>query len=325
MRRLWTWLLCLSLLMGLLPVLPVEASESLEQQLALLLQEHDISKEDLSLSFYDTGDGESFRLASDRMIPAGKLWMLPLHMYFCEQESLGVYETTHEVLEEEFRINGLTLKECRYQSLALGKEEVAASMRDHLGGNQNFKVLVNEAFGHLDQALLTQDYLSGNSFSADFWMNCLRELTDHPEIYDDLSRNYSMIQTKDALAGFSRSSTVFQICGEEAGWLTAIAKVWAGSPYLLAVSVPAEEGAKDFLADLNDLAYGYVFQKEGSSQATLPSSEPHDLSIYTENTNHRQQKLRWMGFAVGGLIVVIALVAIPLWLRRRKGEEEYYD
>lgn len=325
MRRLWTWLLCLSLLMGLLPVLPAEASELLEQELDLLLQEHDLAKADLSLSFYDTADGESYRLAADRMIPAGKLWMLPLHMYFCEQDSLGAYEPSNELLEEEFRINGLNLKECRYQSVTLGKEEVAMSMRDYLGGNQNFKVLVNEAFGHLDQALLTQDFLSGNCFSPDFWMNCLRELTDHPEVYDDLSRNYSMIQTKDALAGFSRSSAVFQICGEEEGWLTAIAKVWADSAYLLVASVPAEAGAKAFLADLNDLIYSYVSRKESSHTATLPSSEAHDLSIHTGNTDHRQQKLRWMGFAVGGLIVVVALVAIPLWLRRRKGEEEYYD
>lgn len=325
MRRLWTWLLCLSLLLGLLPVLPAEAAELLEQQLDLLLEEHNISKEDLSLSFYDTADNESYRLAADRMIPAGKLWMLPLHMYFCEQESLGAYEPTNALPEEEFRINGLNLKECRYQSVALGKEEVAMSMRDYLGGNQNYKILVNEAFGHLDQALLTQDFLSGNGFSADFWMNCLRELTDHPEIYDDLSRNYSMIQSKDALAGFSRSCAVFQVCGEEEGWLTAIAKVWAASPYLLVVSLPAEAGAKDFLAELNDLVYSYVFQKEGTGHSTLPSSEAHDLSIHTENTDHRQQKLRWMGFAVGGLIMVVALVAIPLWLRRRKGEDEYYD
>ena len=321
MRRLWSLLLCFALLFGLL-VLPTRAADSLEQQISKFMEDHKLSEENFSLS-YSSGN-ETYSFHADRMLPAGQLWMLPLHMYFCEQESMGAYEPEYE-WSEEFTIGGLTLKECRYESLLQGNETAALSMQDYLGGHRSFKLAVNEAFGHLNESQITENYLTGNYYSARFWMNCFRELTDHPGIYDDLSRNYSIVQTADALAGFDRHYAVFQLRGEEDGWVTAMAKVWTAEPYLLVCSIRSPE-ADALLAELNGLICDYTAQSyDPEAQFTTPTTENQDLSITVEKTDHTGEKLRWIGFAVGGALLLVALVAVPVLLRRRKQDDEYYD
>lgn len=321
MRRLWSILLCFALLFPLL-VLPTQAEDSLEQQISKFMKDHKLSEENFSLS-YRCGN-ETYSFHAQRMLPAGALWMLPLHMYFCEQESMGAYEPEYE-WSEEFTIGGLTLKECRYESLLLGRQTVALAMQDHLGGHRSFKIAVNEAFGHLSESQITEDYLTGNYYSVQFWMNCFRELTDHPEIYDDLNRNYSILQTADALAGYSRSYNLFQLQGEEEGWVTAMAKVWTAEPYLLVCSVRSQE-ADALLAELNGLICDYTVQTHTpETPHTVPTTEEQDLSVTVNKTDHTGEKLRWIGFAVGGALLLVALVAVPVLLRRRNRDDEYYD
>lgn len=324
MRRLWSIFLCLVLLLSLLPAVPVGATGSLEQQIGLFIKENHLSEENFSLSYYNNYTGEACAYNADLLLPAGRLWMLPLHMYFCEQESMGAFDPSFERPLEEFTIHGLTLKECRYESLILGREEVAQSMREHLGSQSGFKRLVNEAFGHLPDEQLTETFLSGDHFTATFWMNCFRELTGKPVVYDDLTRNYTVLQTADALAGYSRSFAVFQVRGEEDGWLTALAKVWTPEPYILVCSIRDKDGDR-LLSELNDLVCSYVEQQTSTAQQqTTLSTEIRDLSVATDKKAHSANMLRWIGVAVGGALVLAALIALPIWLIRRKREHNDY-
>ena len=326
MRRLCSVLLCMGLILLLLPTAPAHAAGSLEQEIGLFIEKNGLSKENFSLAFYHTATGENCSYNGEAMLPAGDLWMLPLHMYFCEQESMGAFDPSFERPMEDFTIGGLTLKECRYQSLLLGKAEVAVAMRDYLGGHVSFKTLVNEAFGHLSQEAMTQDYLNRNYFSADFWISCLRELTDHPEIYDELSRYYTILQTADGLAGFSQSYSIFQLRGQEDGWLTAMAKVWTPEPYLLVCSIQAGENGDVLLAALNELICSYITQQADAPKLTLtPTTEPRDLSVATEKQNRTGEMLRWIAICLGGVLGVAAIIGLPIWIIRRRKEDVYYD
>lgn len=326
MRRLWSVLICLLLLLSLLPVPSAEAASTIEQQIGLFIEQNKLSPENFSLSYYNATTGESCAYNPDAMIPAGSLWMLPLHMYFSEQESLGVYDPSFDRPADEFTIAGLTLKECRYESLLLGRENVALAMRDYLGGHESYKLLVNEAFGHLPEKTLNRDYLGGNCFNVTFWMNCFRELTEHPMTYDDLNRNYTILQTADALAGYGRGFTIYQLRGEEDGWITAMAKVWGSEAYSLVCSIRADVDGDRLLGELNRLVCDFVEEQADLSQRiTIATTEMRDLSVATDNHNQAGEMLRWIGIAIGGALGVAALIALPVWIIRRRKDDVYYD
>lgn len=330
MRRLCCLLLCALLILALLPVPAARGADSLDLQVGNFLSENGLATSDFSLSYYNTITGETCNYNADAMVPGGSLWMLPLHMYYCEQEILGAFEDAYEPPEEEFTINGYTLKECRYRSLLLEDLAQAIAMRDLIGSHSSFKQAVNEAFGHLEQESLPNEFLTENNFSTHFWMGCLEELYLHPEIYDDLLRNYTLIQTADALAGGAHSYTLFQIRAEEEGYVTALATVQAPQPFLIACSVAVEAGGDAVLAQISDLICSYIEESAAlspSTGATLGSTPvpSGNLIVSAPPRNHTRDMLLWIGIALGAALGIALLVAIPIWIHRRRRDDIYYD
>ena len=323
MRRLLCVLVCARLFVGLLPV--VQGADSLEQEIQLFLESNELQENQLSLSYYNTVTGEGYELNPDAMLPAGALWMLPLHMYYCEQESLGAYEVDVTRLEEEFTINGYTLAQSRYRTLLLDDEALALAMRDQIGGHSTFKQTVNEAFGHLPPDTLEDSFLTGNCFNVRFWMNCLQELTLHPEVYQDLTRNYTLIQTADALAGGTHGRSLFQIRGEEDGCITALGRVNATQPFLVACTVPSQDGGDALLAELCELLCRYTEENgELVPQMETERNSSGNLAVSNLPRNRTGEMLRWIGIALGAALLLALLIAVPVWIRRRR-DDIYYD
>lgn len=322
MRRFFC--LFLSVLL-LLPCLPkAEAAVSPEEQILQLLEASGLTQDELSLSYYNIASGESYSFNSDAMLPAGSLWLLPLHMYYCEQESLGVFEPDVSRLEEAYTIGGYTLAESRYRTLLLEDSALAQTMQDQLGGYTAFKQKVNEAFGHLPPEAMTEQFLSDNCFSARFWIACLQELTLHPEIYQDLLRNYSLLQTKDGLAGGTNGRPLLQFRGEEKGITTVLGQINASAPFLLVCSVPSKE-SDTLLAQLCSLFCQYA--EEGETIPVYPTEtkrEPSEnMAVSTLPQDHMRELLRWVGIALGAALLLALIIAIPLRLRRRHHDEDY--
>ena len=303
----------------LLPLLPkAEAVAAPEDQILLFMETNGLSNENFSLSYYNIATGESYSFNPDAMLPAGSLWLLPLHMYYCEQESLGVFEPDVTKLEEAYTIGGYTLAESRYRTLLLEDSALAQTMQNQLGGYSAYKQKVNEAFGHLPQETLTETFLSDNCFSARFWMACLQELTLHPEIYQDLLRNYSLIQTKDGLAGGAVRYSMLQFRGEEDGYTTALGQINASMPFLLVCSVPSKE-SNALLAQLCDIFCQYTEESEIPAQETIPEREPSvDMAVSTLPQQQMRELFRWVGIALGAALLLALLIAIPIRLRRRR-------
>lgn len=320
MKRLICLVLCLYLL---IPLASATNQTSLEFAVDKFIAEHGLTAENFSISYFNPSSGESYQFNEDRFFPAGRLWTLPLHMHFYEQETLGAYLPPAEDPLWVFKINEMTLEDCRYHSIILDKEEVAVAMRNSLGSLQTYLTMINERYGLIETELLTQEYFDGYHYSARFLMNCARELSSHPEQYGTLMKNFSLVQTADALAGYSRTYPVVQIRGEADGMVCAMAEVTAPQNYYVVAFVSEAAGGDAVLAELNELLCDYVEEASGKVPATEPAeSKPgrseSDYTVNSTNNNSEEIIVQWLIIAFGGALVLFLIVMAIVKLCRRR-------
>jgi len=320
MKRLICLVLCLYLL---IPLASATKKTQLEFDLENFMSEHDLTEKNFALSYYNPISGERYQFNEDNFFPAGRLWTLPLHMYFYEQEKLGAYEPPVEDPLWVFKINNMTLEDCRYHSIILDKEEVSLAMRKSLGSLQNYLTMINERYGLIEEELLSETYFDGYHYSAKFLMNCARELGSHPEQYGTLMQNFSLVQTADALAGYSHTYPVVQIRGEADGMVCALAEVTAPQNYYVVAFVTQAAGGDAVLAELNDLLCDYVEESSGIAPATEPADvkpgrSESDYAVNSSSSKNNDMIVQWLLIAFGSAIAVFLIVVVIIKLCRRR-------
>lgn len=323
MRRILCVFLCLLLLS--VQITAVEKPENLNTLVTRFISEKGLNPDTFSLYFYNVDSGEEYRYNEDAFFPVGTVWTLPLHMYYYEQEALGAFDAPEDEPDFVYQIGKMTLDQCRYHSILLGESEVARQMRDELGTQSQYKLLINETYGHYSAQELPASYPADNAYSAKFLMNCLRALSRTPEHFGDLIKNFSMVQTGDGFAAFDKPYSLTHILGTEDGFLCDVGEIVAPSPYLLVCFVAEEAGGNEILADINALFCRYVEQCNGISESTAPSRADHCRNdsdfIVTSSAASRSAVLHWIVLALCALGVLSALVAlIVLLLRRRRNK-----
>ncbi|MDR0890473.1 MAG: hypothetical protein LBM28_07545 [Oscillospiraceae bacterium] len=322
MKRMLCAMLCLACIFALAPARA--ATTSLDEQMAEFMAQNALDAENFALCYIDTVTGESYSYNEDAFFPVGRVWILPLHMYYYEREARGDYEPEYDedgYLEEEFTIGGLTLEECRYRSIIGGDEKVSAGMRNTLGNFAQYKQLVNDTYGGYDSDLLPDEYFTSNAYNAKMLITALNYLNVRPEFFGGLTANLRMVQKDDGIAGYSGGYSLVHLRGEEEGVICDLGAVDAQRPYLLACFVKAEKG-DEILAQVNDLLCTYNEENEPEqghneplpAPIVLPSEEELPIVQDSPKTpDGTSPALLW-----GGLALTCVAGGTALLLRRKR-------
>ncbi|MBQ6431655.1 MAG: hypothetical protein IJJ99_07265 [Oscillospiraceae bacterium] len=332
MKRFLCLLLCLSLLAALLSLqVTAEDTDLLQSRGDQFIKNKGLTEEDFAVYFYNTKTREEYVYNENAFFPVGHDWILPLHMYFYEHETYGEYDPPLENPDEIFTIEGMTLEKCRYNSIILDSTEVSRQMRDYLGSPEQYLALINQDYGHVEQELLPDSYFRDNCYSAAFLMNCLKRVTDHPELYRDMMQNFSLstyFQTNDGFAGYDRAYNIVHLRGEENGFICDIGEIAGPDTYLLVCFASEDAGGDDLLKDVNELFFKYVEERNGEQQNTLESEDtgPQSQKDLTPSQPHDiRDSLVWIGIALAAAAVVAGIIATVIVMIRRREDRRYEE
>lgn len=328
MRHLFCIILALVLLLA--AAAPANAGSDpvpLNDRIQKFVYENGLDSSNFALSYFNCATEELYSYNGDACFPAGNLWKLSLHMYYYEQESRGAFENPDKPFEV-FTIDGMELEECRYRSIILGEEDISIKMRDEVGTYDQYKLAVNEAFGHVPADRIPEEFYHENVFSTRFWINSLVEVTQHGENFQNMMRNFAMVQTADGLAAYDKSYPMTHIRGEENGFVSDVGEIHGAQTYLLACSVSQDAGGDIILAKINSLICSYVEETAGKNKPSGSNNINRgeaSMTIVSGENQDKSEAIRWVAVALGGFLVLAAVIGIPCWLliHRRRDEELY--
>lgn len=310
MKRFLCLLLCLTLLAAVLSI-QVAANEPdlLKSRGDQFVKDRGLTEKDFAVYFYDTDTRAEYTYNEGAFFPVGNNWILPLHMYYYEHETLGDYNPPPDDPEAIYTIEGMTLEQCRYNSIIMGKTEVARQMRDNLGSEMQYLTLINDEYGHIDPEELPDSYFLENSYSAAFLMNCLKRVSGHPELYRDMMQNFQLVQTDDGLAGYNRQYGIVHIRSEEKGFVCDIAEVAGPDTYLLVCFASDDVGGDNLLREVNELFFKYVEELNGEQQNFAPSEEDKAHPDYYYHNDSKATDVRAPLIMAGQFMLVAAVIA----------------
>lgn len=331
MRRALSVCLCLCLFLCLLcGQTAADEIDLLKARGDQFVKEHGLSEDEFAVYFFNPATREEYVYNESAFFPVGSDWILPLHMYYYEQETLGAFDPPYDRPDEIYKIQGMTLEQCRYRSIINGEEEVARQMRDNLGTIEQYLMLINEEYGHVDPEALPDSYYRDNCYSAAFLMNCLRQVSNYPELYQDMMKNFSLVQTDDGFAVYDRPYNLVHIRGEQDGFICDLAEVSAPSTYLLVCFVTEDAGGDTLLAAVNSLFCKYVEEANDVQQnvaATDGDRQRSDtdfqiVSLYN-NVNEKTDLYKWIGIALAIAAVIAAIIGVVIHLIRKREDRRW--
>ncbi|MBR4309326.1 MAG: hypothetical protein IKT58_07000 [Oscillospiraceae bacterium] len=311
-----------------LQVCAAPAEEGIESVILNFMEEHGLDESNFSVSYYNEKTGDAYSFNDKMFVPMGKLWTLPLNMYFYEEESLGNFapEKINPENPQELLIDGNTLEECRYHSIIMGDQNVSLAMRDHIGTVMQYLQEVNSRYVQLPLDAFPEEFWNGNIYSVQFMMNCIRMVSAHPENFGELMANFYMAQKAEAFADGSLPYFVVQVHGAEGGFVTAAGEVSAHQSYLLVASVAESAGGDATLGALNKAICDFVDQsaEEDENVATTDATQASRAPNYyvgQDRIHDNSERTRWLliAFAIAGGIAAI-LGTIHLILRNKHRE-----
>lgn len=325
MKRIICLLLCLLLCGQVFAV----GKYGVEAGMQAFLTEYGLNESNFSLSYYNLDTGESYGYNEDAFFPSGKLWTLPLHMYYYDEESNDAFLPPIGS-NEEFQISGMSLEDCRYHSIILSDERVSETMRAEVGSLPLYLETVNTRYGLIAPEELPEAYWEGNVLSARYLMNCLQTVQAHPSVYTRMMENFRFAQKVDAFRGNSSPYVRVQIRGEADGFVGAVAEVYAEQPYLLVAFVSEEAGGDDVLAALNDMLCAHVEEVSGTEPTTRRGSSANENDSNGEQTepsvkyyvgegddSQKELLVRWFLIAFGSAAVIAIIVGAVVLIKKK--------
>lgn len=337
MKRILCFCLCLCILLSAVCVSAVATDNSDEPNMLKnkgdqFVKEHGLTEEDFAVYFYNPATREEYVYNENAFLPVGGNWILPLHMYYYEHETLGEFDPPIENPDEVYKIEGLTLEKCRYRSILMGDEEVSRQMRDNLGTVEQYLTLINEQYGHIEPEELPESYYHNNCYSATFLMNCLKRISAYPELYRDMMQNFSLVQTDDGVAAYDRPYSLVHLRGEQNDYICDLAEVSATDTYLLVCFASEDAGGDTLLAEVNTLFCNYVEQTFDVEENNAPTSGrwTHKDEDYQSGSIGRSQKNKegsifWILIALAIASAVAGIIGLIYYFLRRKEDQKWDD
>ena len=328
MRRLFCIILSLLLLSAAaVPARAVSDPVPLADRVQKFIYENGLDSSSFALSYFNCATEEVYSYNQDACFPAGNVWKLSLHMYYYEQEIKGAFENPDKP-HEVYTVDGLELEECRYRSIILGEEDISIKMRDEVGTYDQYKLAVNEAFGHVPADRIPEEFYHENVYSTRFWINSLVEVVQHGEKFKNMMRNFAMVQTADGLAAYDKTYPMTHIRGEEDGFVTDVGEIHGAQSYLLACSVSKEAGGDEILGKINSLVCTYVEETAGKNKPSASSDFQRgegSMTIVSGENQNKTLALRWIAMSLGGFLLLAAAIGIPcILIIRRDRDQEFY-
>lgn len=320
MKRIICLLLCLLLCGQVFAV----GKYGLDAKMQVFLSEHGLNEKNFSVSYYNLNTGESYSFNEDAFLPVGKLWTLPLHMYYYEEEALGTFLPPIGSTEE-YQISGMTLEDCRYHSIILADERISDAMCQEIGSLPLYLEQINTRYGMHALEELPEAYWEGDVYSARFLMNCLRTVESHPEFYSKMMANFRFAQKVDAFAGNNLPYDLVQIRGEADGFVSAVAEISAQQPYLLVAIVSEQAGGDEVLAALSDLLCEHLKELVGDAPATQANAQSSNLrgstNLRVSERNQWAELGQWFGIAFGVAAVIALVVGVIVIVKKKQKEK----
>lgn len=327
MKRILCVLLCLALLCPLCSRISADEPDFLKSKGDQFVKDRGLTEEDFAVYFYDTKTQEEYVFNESAFFPVGGNWILPLHMYYYEQETLGAFDPPFDRPDEVYTIDDMTLEKCRYNSIIMGEEDVAVKMRDNLGTVEQYLMLINEKYGHIEPEELPQSYYRNNCYSAAFLMNCLKQVSTYPELYQDMMKNFSLVQTDDGFAAYDRPYNLVHIRSEADGFICDLAEVSGPDTYLLVCFASEDVGGDSLLAAVNSLFCNYVEELNDVQQATAETGDARqrndsDFQVASYGSNSKGVLFQWIGIGLAGAAVLAGIGGFIIHLiRKREGRK----
>ncbi len=304
-----------------------EHAQTLEEKIDSFISENGLNEENFALSYFNESTGDSYHYNEQTFFPTGYVWTLPLHMYYCAAEYRGDFEPVegdenYNDPDYEYTIAGRNLDICRTESILNSNEDVSNAMRDAVLQYYN---VINEEFGHIDEALLPTTYYKENRYSTKFFFNCLKTISRESEIYGEVMRLYDLVQTADGILSdelpITTNYRTVQIRGQENGMICVVAEVSAPQTYQLSCFISEAIGGDRLLAELNALIADHVLTEVGDT-VTAPTESlglEHSDSTFHINTKQKDNsKLLLIIVAAIGAAGVISLAVYFLFFRKRR-------
>lgn len=323
MKRIACILLVFALLCPLCGQVLADEPDLLKSRGDQFVKDRGLTEEDFAVYFYDTKTQAEYVFNENAFFPAGNNWILPLHMYYYEQETLGAFDPPFDRPDEIYTIEGMTLEKCRYRSIIMGDEEVARQMRDNLGSKEYYLSLINEKYGHIEQELIPDSYYRDNCYSATFLMNCLKQVSTYPELYQDMMKNFSLVQTDDGFAAYDRPYSLVHLRAETDEYICDLAEVSGPDTYLLVCFASVDAGGDTLLAAVNSLFCNYVEEINDVQQVTAPTGGARqrsdtDFEVASYGKNSKSALYLWIGIGLAGAAVVAAIIGFIVHLIRKR-------
>ena len=324
MKKLLCLLICLCLLSG--SVVSAAEGGDLAARMDDFIDENDLDQDNFAVYYYNPSTKEEYTFNETAFLPAGETWLLPLHMYYYEQETDGAFAPPKENPLFVYTIGDMTLEECRYHSILLGENEVSLQMRDNLGSREQYLLLINELYGHCDPDLLPDSYYSDGCYSAEFLMNCMRAVAERPEKFGNMMKNFSMIQTGDGLADYGYPYHLVHIRGEQDGFVCDLGEISGPTTYLLVCFASEDAGGDELVAQVNALFCSYVEEQSGIvAETTAPRTDRErnetDFIVGSVGSQDNSEVLHWIAISLGALAALALVVGIIVWLLHRRKDD----
>ena len=275
-------LLCAALPMSALAVDTDELdfSDGLEPILLDYMSAHNLSEENFSLGFYDTGTGTTYYFCEDAWHVAGSMYKLPLNMVYTDLIAEGLRRPSAGV-------GGYTIEGAMYNSMVYSDNDAAHALLDGLlpDYDSSWADMWHSLarYTDLDPATFPARQHVDNLMTPHFMIETLKYLYDNSVQYAGVLENMHKANRGNYLRyTYEGPYEIAHKYGSYQGWLNDCAIVYTPKPFLLVVftryALPSGERV---LSDLRDIciAYALYLQEHGTPVQNLNPREQALLDL----------------------------------------------
>lgn len=189
---------------------------------------YSLTPETFAVSFLCPGTGETAGYNQDSYFLAANTYMLPLNMYYCEEQTAGSVTATT-------RIGTETLTTAREKSILDSNNEVSQQMIRRFGTYKAFKEEMLERYGDLEKDTVPETYYENNYYSTRFMLHTLSYLYDHAGEFQELLELLRQTMPDRYLQRYADGIEIAHKHGTFQGFYHDVGIVYTAQPYLLAV------------------------------------------------------------------------------------------
>ena len=248
-----------------------EEPETLEQIVTDFMSTNGLSKDNFSISYYNTVTGESYAFNDTKFAIAASTYKLPLNMYFYEMERDGLI-TGDTIIAG----TGKTLDTCHQMSIVDSNNEVSETMMYYWGGHTQYKDNMRKYFNMTDEEI-DPLYYQGNFYCVRMMMDTLKYLYDHSGDFEELL-GYMKIAAPEAY--FKLGVQDYEVAhkyGEVQWFMNDTAIIYTPQPFLLAVYTQ-NVCSQQVLADIARLLTDYTVEQGKRMEEAAPE-EPETVEL----------------------------------------------